>query len=195
MPPTCPSTCRAAAQDRCRWCDRSRGPRLPARKRPAPGSSRTSSARRSTAKREAGDRSRGPRRAVPLRRDRCRWSARPRGLDSGAGASGASIKVGEPGEALHREARGVRCWRRAPRRAVQPRQNRCGGAIGRDALDAATVASGASIKAASPARRSTTSRSMPATRPSTCPAASCPGGRGPMGCFGTGNKHYRSHIR
>jgi hypothetical protein len=24
-------------------------------------------------------------------------------------------------------------------------------------------------------------------RPSTCPAASCPGRRGPMGCFGTGN--------
>jgi len=39
---------------------------------------------------------------------------------------------------------------RAPRRAVPPRQDGCRGALGREALDAATVASGAGIKPGEP---------------------------------------------
>jgi hypothetical protein len=48
------------------------------------------------------------------------------------------------------------------------------------------LASGAGIK---PGEALPASRSMPGDVPcpSTCPAASCPGRRGPMGCFGIGN--------
>jgi hypothetical protein len=58
-----------------------------------------------------------------------------------------------------------------------------GGALGREALDAATVASDAKIKPGEPGERSTARRSMPVTCRSTCPAASCPGGRGTDGVF------------
>jgi hypothetical protein len=60
--------------------------------------------------------------------------------------SGAKIK---PGEALQSDARGTRCRRRA---APLDAPCRCagtdaGGAFGREALDAGTVASGANVKA------------------------------------------------
>jgi hypothetical protein len=59
-----------------------------------------------------------------------------------------------------------------------------GGAIGRVALDAGTVA-----KPGEPGERSTARRSMRATcrRPSTCPAASCPGRRDRRGGLGSGS--------
>jgi len=87
-----------------------------------------------------------------------RWRATPasrpalgrEALDTGAVASGAIASR----PAIGREALDAPC--------------RCagtgaGGAIGREALDAATVASGAASSRASPARRSTASRSMPLT--------------------------------
>jgi hypothetical protein len=47
----------------------------------------------------------------------------------------------------------------------------------------------------SPARRSTAKREAldAGDVPLDVPPASRPGGRGPMGCFGIENKHYRSH--
>jgi hypothetical protein len=67
-------------------------------------------------------------------------------------ASGAKIEPGEPGKALYREeARGARCPRRVAPVDVPPlRRTVAGGAIGCDALDAAAVASDASIKAGEP---------------------------------------------
>jgi hypothetical protein len=97
--------------------------------------------------------------------------------------------------------RAARCRRRAAPLDVSCRRGRtvAGGAIGRDAPNAGMVLSGASIKPGKPARRSTARRS-PASRsmPATCraPRRAVPrpvlGRRGPMGCFGIGNKHYRS---
>jgi hypothetical protein len=64
-----------------------------------------------------------------------------------------------------------------------------GSANCREALDAAAVASGARIK---PVERGEALHREPLNAGdvpcrSTCPAASCPGGRGPMGCFGIEN--------
>jgi hypothetical protein len=94
---------------------------------------------------------------VPLRKDRFRWGDRPRRPRCRHGAerpvaSGASIKPGEPGEALHREARAARCGRRAPPFDVPCRcaSTAAGDAIGRAALGAGIVASGASIKPGEP---------------------------------------------
>jgi hypothetical protein len=73
----------------------------------------------------------------------------PRPLTAGTVASGASIKPSEPGE--RSTASPVRCWEayRAgikPGEAVPPRQDQCRRMFGREALDPATVASGAGIK-------------------------------------------------
>jgi hypothetical protein len=68
-------------------------------------------------------------------------------LDAGTVASGAGIKLGEPGEALHREA--LDAGRRVAALDVPCCRARtdAGGALGREALDAATVAPSASATA------------------------------------------------
>jgi hypothetical protein len=148
--------CRAAAPEPMPVVRSAARPSMPARWRAAPASSPATPARLSTASRSMPATCRAPQRAVPLRRDRCRWRDRPRrprcryggerrkdhpaiegsapepiNLDAGTVASGARIK---PGEALHR----------APLDAADaPRPSTCcrcagtdaGGAIGREALD------------------------------------------------------------
>jgi hypothetical protein len=110
-------------QDRCRWRDRPPGPRMPARWRAAPASSRASPARRSTAKREALD-------AVPLRRDRCRWRDQPRGprhavrcgkTDAGSALGREALDTGMMASGARTSRRRSRCCARKCRIAFKRR--------------------------------------------------------------------------
>jgi hypothetical protein len=132
MPVTCraPRTCLAAAPGPLPVARSAARPLMPARWRAAPRS-------RPAIGREALD--------AP-----CRCAGTVAGgaigrkaRDAGMVASGAGIKPGGPGEALHRDARCARCRRRAAPLDVPCRYGRtvAGGALGREPLDAGTVAS------------------------------------------------------
>jgi hypothetical protein len=97
--------------------------------------------------------------------------------------------------ALHRkpfDAGGVPRAGIKPGEAVPPRQDQCRGIIGREALDAGTVASGAGIKAGEALPREALDAANVLL---DVPRASRPGRHRPMGCFGTGNKHSRSQSK
>jgi len=91
-------------RDGCRWCDRPRGPRLPARWRAAPASSPASPARRSTASRSMPATCRAPRRA-PARA----------GTDAGGAIGREALDCRHDGERRRDQARpgapprGARC--------------------------------------------------------------------------------------